>query len=259
MTVPAKLTPHEFGDALRTARLGAGASLEAISERTKISLRILAALEGGEFARLPNRAFARLFLRQYIEIIGASADEWLARFDSAWEGFLGAGQPAVVGLPSPPRGRRVGPWVVGLLLVASAVAALLLIERRQRPLRTAAAIPTAEVLVASPAPVPTAAPLPTPEATPTRPPDAGVLVITTGTEPCWIAVRVAGEKTASRLLPAGARWEIPAFGRDVDVVFGDAGAVSIAYLSDNRSPVGRRGEVARVHLRGNARPAENGQ
>ncbi|HUK13311.1 MAG TPA: RodZ domain-containing protein [Thermoanaerobaculaceae bacterium] len=254
-----RTSPKEFGESLRSARLAAGATLEAIGDRTKISLRLLAALEAGEFAKLPNRAFAKMFLRQYLEIIGAPQSEWIDAFDAAWERSFGPERPTFSGSAAPVRGRHPGPWIVGLCLVAAGIAAVLWLERRSGEPRAAAAAPTPEALAPTPA-QPTAPPAPpTPAATATATPAPGVLTIRTGAEASWVSARVDGGKSASRLMPAGSVWEIDAGGRDVDLVLGDAGAVSVTYLGENRSPAGRRGEVARLHLRGTARPAESGQ
>ena len=256
MVPAARTSPKEFGESLRSARLAAGATLEAISDRTKISLRMLGALEAGELAKLPNRAFAKMFLRQYLEIIGAPQSEWMVAFDAAWERSFGPERPTLSGAEAPVRGRRPGPWIVGLLLVAGGIAAVLWLERRHGEPRVAVAVAAPEAPAPTP-PGPTAPPAPA--ATATAAPEPGTLTIRTGAEACWVSARVDGGRTASRLMPAGSVWEIDAGGRDVDLVLGDAGAVSVSYLGESRNPAGRRGEVARLHLRGTARPAESGQ
>lgn len=83
------------------------------------------------------------------------------------------------------------------------------------------------------------------------------MVIRTGEAACWVEVRVAGERMAARLLAPASTWEVQTGGNDVDLVLGDAGAASIEYLGQTRSPAGHRGEVARLHLAGAARPAAN--
>jgi cytoskeleton protein RodZ len=238
----AKTTPYEFGEALRNTRSAAGVALETIAERTKISLRTLSALESGEFARLPNRVFARMFLRQVLELLGRSPDEWMPAFEAAWQRFEESRQLVPEQPPVPIRRRRVGPWVVGLGLVALGVAAVLLIQesphKGPRPLLA----PTPQAVAAVPAtPVP-----PQPTATPA--PEPGMLVIRTGEAPCWVEVRVAGDKPMSRLLAAGTTWEVAAGGREVELVLGDAGAVSVEYLGEVRDPAGASGAVARFRM-----------
>ncbi|MFI5143139.1 MAG: helix-turn-helix domain-containing protein [Thermoanaerobaculales bacterium] len=253
----ARPTPKEFGESLKRLRLDSNVTLEAISDRTKITVRILAALENGEFAKLPSQFFARMFLRQYLQAIDRAAGDWVAEFDAAWQHFISSSRPFVVGAVAPPRRRRAGPWVVGCCLVAAAVAAVLWVEKRnsnpQRAPAPSTPAPSSslprQVAVATPSP----APSPAPTTAPT--PDPRALVIRTGETPCWVQVRVDGERLAARLLAPASTWEVQAGGRDVDLVLGDAGAASVAYLGQTRSPAGRRGEVARLHLTGAPRPA----
>lgn len=255
MTPLTKATPREFGQALKHVRESAGVSLEAIAAHTKIGGRMLAAIEDGEFGRLPNQVFVRMFVRQYLELVGASPEEWLPGFDAAWRRFVESSQSFPIAPSLPVKRRRLGSWMIGLALVAAGVAGVLLVERRQGP----SAPETAEAPALAAAPSPPAAP-PTPTTTPpvqpapaaTPPPTT--LVVRALQAPCWVEVRVAGEKASSRLLAAGAAWELAADGKQIDLVLGDAGAASVAYMGDVRSPAGRPGEVARIHLAGNASP-----
>lgn len=263
MTPLSKATPREFGQELKHARESAGLSLEAISARTKIGGRMLAAIEDGEFGRLPNQVFARMFVRQYLELIGASPDEWLPGFDAAWRHFAESSQSFPIGPSLPVKRRRLGPWMIGLALVAAAVAGILLVEKRQGPSSSETA--GAQALVAprqqpaapsAPAPTPPVQPPSTPPAgfAPTTTPQPTTLVVKALQAPCWVEVRVAGEKASSRLLAAGTAWEVAAGGKGIDLVLGDAGAASIAYMGNVRTPAGRAGEVARIHLAGSASP-----
>ena len=67
--------PPHFSD-LRRAR---GISLEAISERTKISVPVLEALEAERFERFPRGIFARSYVRSYAIEAGLDPDTVLAR------------------------------------------------------------------------------------------------------------------------------------------------------------------------------------
>jgi cytoskeletal protein RodZ len=66
-------------DLYRT-RKQAGLSLEAIAEKTKISLRFLRAIETEEFEKLPGGIFARSYLRQYARAIGYDESDLLAHY-----------------------------------------------------------------------------------------------------------------------------------------------------------------------------------
>ncbi len=252
---PTKATPREFGQELKHARESAGLSLEAIAARTKIGGRMLAAIEDGEFGRLPSKVFARMFVRQYLEMVGAAPEEWLPAFDAAWRRFAESSQSFPIG-PSPPvRKRRLGPWMIGLALVAAGVAGVLLMERRQGPAPAdATGVHALEAAPQAPAPAPAPTFAPATQSTPSATPLATTLVVKALQAPCWVEVRVAGGKASSRLLGAGTTWEVAAGGKEVDLVLGDAGAASVAYMGDMRSPAGRPGEVARIHLAGNSAP-----
>jgi cytoskeleton protein RodZ len=246
MGPPAKSTPQEFGEALRSARSAAGIALETIAERTKISLRTLSALETGDFARLPNRVFARMFLRQYLELLGRSPDEWIPAFEASWQRYEESRHLVPAQPPVPIRRRRVGPWGVGLGLVAIGVAGVLLMEEKPHdgPLAVLTPTPPAVAAVPPSAPPPAATPLPEP----------GVLIVRTGQAPCWVEIRIGGEKPMTRLLQAGTTWEVGAGGKEVELVLGDAGAASVEYMGEFRSPAGAPGAVARFHMGGSSKP-----
>ncbi len=238
-------TPQEFGRALREARERAGVSLEQIVLRTKIARRTLDALEDGRFEQLPAGVFPRLFLRQILEVLREDCEPWLQAYDAAWQRVQSASRPIVVAAALPQRGRRVGPWVVGSLLVAIALTGVVLVERRQRVDRIAQVAPTASALL------PTLAPTvpPTPVAAPApRAPDPKVLAVRAATRACWVQVKIDGERPVSRLVAASTAWELPAQGLGVDLILGDAGAVEIDYLGQRHANIGGAGEVVRLHL-----------
>ena len=251
MGPPSKTTPQEFGETLKSTRSAAGIALETIAERTKISLRTLSALEAGNFARLPNRVFARMFLRQYLELLGRSPDEWMSAFDAAWQRYDESRQLVPVHPAVPIRRRRVGPWLVGLGLVAAGIVGVLLVEDKPRDAQTALPPPAPQTVAKFPMEAPTPAP-PAPVETPAPGPE--MLVVRTGQAPCWVEVRIASEKAVARLLPAGTTWEVPAGGREVELVLGDAGAASVENMGEVRSPAGAPGAVARFRLTGGPAP-----
>lgn len=65
---------------LHRTRKQAGLSLEAIAEKTKISLRFLRAIETEEFEKLPGGIFATSYLRQYARAIGYDESDLLAYY-----------------------------------------------------------------------------------------------------------------------------------------------------------------------------------
>lgn len=247
--------PREFGEALKSARMGAGVSVDALCERLKLSRKTIEAFENGEFSKLPSRTFGRLFLRQIVEACGEDPARWVAAFDRAWERWLQGSQVIRVSDELPRARRRLGPWIVGLVLVATAVAAVLYLAGRVQGHGEGQVPPTPSALL--PLLAPTPSPTPEPEPMPAVSPQT--LAVRTGSSPCWVQVRIAGEPMQSRLLPAGATWEVAAGGKQVELVLGDAGAIAaIEYLGETRTAVGRPGEVVRLVLAGAAIPPAPG-
>jgi cytoskeletal protein RodZ len=252
MAPATRTTPQGFGEALKSTRAAAGIALETIADRTKISGRVLAALEEGDFRKLPSRVFARMFLRQYLGLIGAQADDWVRDFETAWQRFEESRGPGLIGPAVPIRQRRAGPWAVGLALVAAGVAGVLLVARKPHDGESVA--PGHTPLPIAVVPAPTTVPSPPPVASTPPASPADTLVVRAGAASCWVEVHVAGEKPASRLLAAGSSWAVPASGKEVDLVLGDAGAATVEYMGEVRSPVGAPGAVARIHLAGRPQP-----
>lgn len=63
-------TAHNAGAMLRDARLAAALELEEVSARTRIPQRHLAAIEAGDYAKLPSRTYAIGFSRTYARLVG---------------------------------------------------------------------------------------------------------------------------------------------------------------------------------------------
>ncbi|MBI2442590.1 MAG: helix-turn-helix domain-containing protein [Candidatus Levybacteria bacterium] len=69
-----------IGQKLREERLHRGLSLEDVAKATKIRPSFLAAIERGEYKKLPSSAYAQGFVRNYAEYLGLSKREVLALF-----------------------------------------------------------------------------------------------------------------------------------------------------------------------------------
>jgi cytoskeleton protein RodZ len=281
-TLSSVSTPREFGAALRAARERSGIGLDIIADRTKIARRVLDLLEAGEYAKLPNRVFVRLFLHQYLAIIGERPDDWTPAFEATWQRFEDASQPWEVAPPAPSRGARAIPWVIGGVVAIGGLAAVVLVEQRHahdnqasaRLVRevqptavarqseaTAAPEPPVAATATVGAPAPPTAPaaaaslVPSPPATPTAlPADPNTLVLRALSRACWVEVKVAGGRAESRLLAANSEWRVAADGQAVAVTAGDGGSLQVEYLGKRTERLGTDGEVVRVHL-GPAPPA----
>jgi cytoskeletal protein RodZ len=86
--MPSRMTATDaagaFGPRMKRVREERGVSLRDISERTKISVRTLEALERDDIARLPGGIFSRSIVRAYSEAIGsdpeAAVRDFVSRF-----------------------------------------------------------------------------------------------------------------------------------------------------------------------------------
>ncbi len=72
-----------FGEKLRKQREQRGLTLEAISSTTKISTRMLRALEEERFEQLPGGVFNKGFVRAYARQVGLNEDESIADYLAA--------------------------------------------------------------------------------------------------------------------------------------------------------------------------------
>ena len=69
-----------FGADLKREREAKGISLKEISDRTKIGVRLLKALEEEQLEQLPGGIFDRSFLRQYARYLGLDEDQLLGEY-----------------------------------------------------------------------------------------------------------------------------------------------------------------------------------
>lgn len=72
---------HEsLGEKLRNARGASGLTIEDVAFRAKIPRPVIEALEAEDFGFFTSPLYARSFLKQYGEYIGADVEPWLADF-----------------------------------------------------------------------------------------------------------------------------------------------------------------------------------
>jgi transcriptional regulator with XRE-family HTH domain len=92
-----------FGPNLRRLRLQRGLTLEQIAEQTKVSVAMWEGLEQNDLSRWPSGLYARSYVRDYAEIVGADPDStvdefcrWFPQGDRRAERLI-RGQAAIVG------------------------------------------------------------------------------------------------------------------------------------------------------------------
>jgi cytoskeletal protein RodZ len=66
------------GARLNQARMTANLALQDIADRTKISLRFLAAIENDDFSALPGRVYIFGFARAFARAVGLDEDSLIA-------------------------------------------------------------------------------------------------------------------------------------------------------------------------------------
>ncbi len=72
--------PQSLGEFLRSEREKRGVTVEQMVSATKISLRLLHALEGDQYAELPAKPFIRGFVVSYCRFLGVNPQEVLTQF-----------------------------------------------------------------------------------------------------------------------------------------------------------------------------------
>jgi cytoskeletal protein RodZ len=127
-----------LGEELKRERELREISLREISEATKISIRILEAIEKNNFQALPGGIFNRNFLRAYAEFVGLDSEnvvrKYHQQFDSSEEHV--APTPGMAGALHEQEGQKSSktlPIVLMLILLVVAAAVLFLNRHRFLP------------------------------------------------------------------------------------------------------------------------------
>jgi cytoskeletal protein RodZ len=272
----------DFGTFLRQAREKRGVSLQQVSVTTKISARVLDALERNDPSKLPGGIFSRAFVRSYAREVGLEPELAVANFVAAFPEESGAED-----MPSATTAedaetfqsrRRVVTTLVRLLAVSLVIVGLGLIyvtgwgskakpassvsdPRAMPPLRPPAAaqqatpVPAEAIQPEAAARVPEqAAAPPSPSIPP--PPDvtageavesavgqgAPFVVGIVASDLCWLSVTVDGNRLLARNLQAGERLEYRVRSR-MTVIAGNASALAVTLNGKAARPLGGPGRV----------------
>ena len=70
-----------IGDHLRAQREDAKLSLEKVSQKTKINLNILRALEANNFQALPSPAYIKGFVLSYARVVGLNPSDVITKLE----------------------------------------------------------------------------------------------------------------------------------------------------------------------------------
>jgi hypothetical protein len=250
--------PITFGEELRHLRESAGLSLDDVAAETKISKRILDALEEGEFRHLPERVFCRNFVVQYAQVVGADPNRVAASFEAAWDRFLLASgsHPKLLQVEAPPkrtiRWRFWAPIGFGITILWAAGVVILSDSRPESQLA-----PDPRRGVAS-RPIQVTSRLGrTAQFTPTRTVDGaqvvdendliGIVIRVRPDMECWIRYRDRNGMSGEKLLGGGdvIRYELAG---PVKLTVGDASVVSIEVAGVEYDDLGRTGQVLHTEI-----------
>ncbi|HEX2089487.1 MAG TPA: RodZ domain-containing protein [Actinomycetota bacterium] len=233
---PTELVEEATGRVLREAREQRGTTLDEASSDTRIAKRYLEALEDGKSPeRLPSRAYARFFLRDYARYLGVPDDEIGDAYRGGPDESEGDLEPLSVAGSRPRR-----QWVMAALIAAVVVGVIALgVTRfgtpRQEPLPTTPrSSPSAAI----------AAPPVAPTATPTLAPATEIVAVLRVSEESWVEAIADGETTVQELLVPDDVHRIRA-DETLQLLLGNAGGVSLL-VNGKSVPTGGDGEVARL-------------
>ncbi len=238
-----------FGEELRRERLIREVSLDEISATTKISIRLLNALESSDIKKLPAPVFTRGFIRAYSRHLGLDPDEMVNAYlaDVAPEKSRDGADSKRGGLRSRLfRGRRgaAGTIVVsvtGILLLLGLIARP---ERRGAPASAVAARPVAPVSFKNVAVSPGPAPSIQEEAPASAAPVAGVSMILEFEQDSWTEVSADGSPVFTGLIRRGTKRQFEAR-EGFRLTLGNAGGVRVTVDGRALEPLGSSGQVVR--------------
>jgi cytoskeleton protein RodZ len=248
----------DIGAQLRTAREAKGLSIGALSQRTRVPARALAAIELNDRSSLPPRPFGRGFVRTYAEELDLDPDPLVRDYFAQFPSRPASARTPVAHYAPDPSWESSSRWMgmgtaVAILLVVVA-AAVVLGRRGDRTIEpggvgtsgapeTPAATGTTPQSVANSG----AATAPAATAAAAAAPPGAITVVLSMKGPCWVAATVDGRRTIYRLLPAGDRQTLVAE-RDIAIRFGDAGAITWTINGRDAGAPGANGAVRDVRV-----------
>lgn len=244
------------GADLRHAREQRGLSLDELSRRTKISLKILESLEANQLDKLPEPIFVRGFLRAYAREVGLNPEETVQRYLTQFPPRGEAAERATA-TPSPfePGGaveRETDVLAAGTRdwRARGVLIAALVVIAGYAMIHWRASGPSQPVPAAAPA---TVAPHPevgtsgsntsAPIATATD-----VLKLTVHVRGlCWVSATVDGSQVVHRLMPAGETYSVGVH-EDAVLRVGDPAAFTFTINGAEGRSLGAEGEPVTVRI-----------
>jgi cytoskeleton protein RodZ len=243
----------DIGAQLRSAREGKGLSIGTVAERTRVPVKMLAAIERNDQSALPPHPFGRGFVRAYAEEVDLDSDQLVREY------FAQFPTPPPVSNHAPlsrepveaswqPPSQWIGMATAVAVLLVVVAAAVVLGRRGERAVDagtvgttgTSPAAPGAGVpSVASKAPERSAAANAPAIVQPATP---AVTVVLSLTRACWVSATADGRRVIYRILQPGERHTLTAT-RELTLRFGDAGGLTWTINGRDAGTPGANGAV----------------
>jgi cytoskeleton protein RodZ len=95
-----EITPNStqvqlLGEFLRQKRIEKNFTLEKLSQKTKISVNILKALEANDYEHLPSAAYIKGFVTSYVKVLGMPLEDAIIKMESTYLTVVGKTFPAL--------------------------------------------------------------------------------------------------------------------------------------------------------------------
>lgn len=84
-----------LGEFLKQKRIDKNYTLEKLSQKTKISVNILKAIETNDYANMPSAAYIKGFVTSYVKVLGIPLDEAINKMEYTYLNVLGKPFPAL--------------------------------------------------------------------------------------------------------------------------------------------------------------------
>jgi cytoskeleton protein RodZ len=84
-----------LGEFLKQKRIDKNYTLEKLSQKTKISVNILKAIEANDYANMPSAAYIKGFVISYVKVLGVPLDEAINKMEYTYLNVLGKPFPAL--------------------------------------------------------------------------------------------------------------------------------------------------------------------
>lgn len=114
-----------LGEFLQKMRQERGMTLEEVASQTRISLRMLKALEANDFAQMPNEVSVRGFIRSYARCLRLNEGEVFKKFRESAQDFYAktpvTAKSRELSTTGPDRKGRVQKLIIGTVLFGAAV------------------------------------------------------------------------------------------------------------------------------------------